>query len=66
MCSSSHSKSSLAEIMRLKHSNREQLIRAIREAAPEDLEASAQRIKDVMRSSHDLSQPFRGRCFFAF
>ena len=40
MCSSSHSKSSLAEIIRLKHSNREQLIRAIREAAPEDLEAS--------------------------
>ena len=56
MCSSSHSKSSLAEIMRLKHSNREQLIRAIRETAPEDLEASAQRIKDVMRSSHDPSQ----------
>ena len=56
MCSSSHSKSSFAEIMQLKRYNREQLIRAIREAAPEDLEASAQRIKDVMRSSHDPNQ----------
>ena len=56
MCSSSHSKSSYAEIMQLKRSNREQLIRAIREAAPEDLEASAQRIKDVMRRSQDPNQ----------
>ena len=56
MCSSSHSKSSYAEIMQLKRSNREQLIRAIREAAPEDLEASALSIKDVMRSSQDPSQ----------
>jgi len=51
MCSSSHSKSSFAEIMQLKRSNREQLIRSIENAAPEDLEASAQRIKDVMRRS---------------
>ena len=42
--------------MQLKRSNREQLIRAIREAAPEDLEASALSIKDVMRSSQDPSQ----------
>lgn len=56
MCSSNHSKSSFAEIMPLKRSNREQLSRAIREAAPEDLEASAQRIKDVMRLSQDPSQ----------
>jgi hypothetical protein len=56
MCASSHSKSSFAEIMQLKRSNREQLNRAIREAASEDLEASAQRIKDVMRRSQDPSQ----------
>lgn len=56
MCSSSHSKSSYAEIMQLKRSNRERLIRAIREAAPEDLEASALSVKDVMRSSQDPSQ----------
>ncbi|MEB0009863.1 hypothetical protein QN412_09890 [Pseudomonas sp. RTB3] len=56
MCSSSHSKSSFAEIMQLKRSNREQLIRAIEKAAPEDLEASAQRIKDVMRRPQDPSQ----------
>lgn len=37
--------------MQLKRSNREQLIRSIENAAPEDLEASAQRIKDVMRRS---------------
>lgn len=42
--------------MQLKHANREQLIRAIREATTEDLEASAQSIKDVMRSSQDPSQ----------
>jgi hypothetical protein len=56
MCSSSHSKSSFAEIMQLKRSNCEQLIRSIENAAPEDLEASAQRIKDVMRRSQDPSQ----------
>ncbi|CRL49481.1 hypothetical protein PSHI_25770 [Pseudomonas sp. URMO17WK12:I11] len=56
MCSSNRSKSSFAEIMQLKRSNRERLIRAIREASPEDIEASAQRIKDVMRSSQDPSQ----------
>lgn len=56
MCASSHSKSSYAEIMQLKLSNREHLIRAIREAAPEDLEASALSIKDVMRSSQDPGQ----------
>jgi hypothetical protein len=56
MRSSSHSKSSYAEIMQLKHANREQLIRGIREATTEDLEASAQSIKDVMRSSQDPSQ----------
>jgi hypothetical protein len=56
MCSSSHSKSSYAEVMQLKRSNREQLIRSIENAVPEDLEASAQRIKDVMRRSQDPSQ----------
>ena len=56
MCSSSHSKSSFAEIMQLKRSNREQLIHSIENAAPEDLEASAQRIKDVMRRSQDPNQ----------
>jgi hypothetical protein len=56
MCSSSHSKSSFAEIMKLKRSNREQLIRAIEKAVPEDIEASAQRIKEVMRPSLDPSQ----------
>lgn len=56
MCSSSHSESSYGEVMQLKCSNRERLIRAIREAAPEDLEASALNIKDVMRSSQDPGQ----------
>lgn len=56
MCSSSHSKSSYAEIMQLKRSNCERLNRAIEKAASEDIEASAQRIKDVMRPSQDPSQ----------
>jgi hypothetical protein len=56
MCSSRHSESSFAEIMQLKRANREQLIRAIEKADPDDIEASAQRIKDVMRSSQDPSQ----------
>ena len=56
MCSSSRSKSSYAEIMQLKRSNRERLSRAIEKAAPDEIEASAQRIKDVMRSSQDPSQ----------
>ncbi len=56
MCFSNHSKSSFAEIMQLKRSNRERLIRAIREASPEDIEASAQCFKDVLRSSQDPSQ----------
>lgn len=42
--------------MQLKRSNRERLIRAIREASPEDIEASAQCFKDVLRSSQDPSQ----------
>lgn len=56
MCSSDDSKSSFVEIMQLKRSNRERLIRAVREAAPEELEASAQRLKDVMRRPQDPSQ----------
>lgn len=42
--------------MQLKRSNRERLSRAIEKAAPDDIEASAQRIKDVMRSSQSPSQ----------
>jgi len=42
---SSDSESSFAEIMDLKRSNRERLIRAIQNASPEELEISAQRIK---------------------
>lgn len=56
MCSSRRSESSFAEIMQLKRSNRVQLIRAIKKADPEGIEASAQRIKDAMRSSQDPNQ----------
>lgn len=47
---------SFAEIMRLKCSNRERLIRAIQKASPEELEMSAQRIKEVLLDSADPSQ----------
>lgn len=40
---------SFAEIMESKRLNRENLIRAIQQASPEELEASAERIKDVLR-----------------
>ncbi|MOA52989.1 hypothetical protein D3C78_1763780 [compost metagenome] len=53
---SSDDESSFAEIMRLKRSNRERLIRAIQKASPEELEISAQRIKDVLLDSADPSQ----------
>ena len=53
---SSDDESSFAEIMRLKRSNRERLILAIQNASPEELEISAQRIKDVLRDSADTSQ----------
>lgn len=53
---SSNSESSFAEIMDLKRSNRERLIRAIQKASPEELEISAQRIKDVLLDSVDPSQ----------
>jgi hypothetical protein len=48
---SSDAESSFAEIMRLKRSNRERLIRAIQNASPEELEISAQRIKEVLLES---------------
>jgi hypothetical protein len=53
---SSNSERSFAEIMDLKRSNRERLIRAIQKASPEELEISAQRIKDVLLDSADPSQ----------
>ncbi|MFJ7312750.1 hypothetical protein ACIQVE_08255 [Pseudomonas sp. NPDC098747] len=53
---SSDSERSFAEIMDLKRSNRERLIRAIQNAAPEDLEISAQRIKEVLLDSVNPSQ----------
>lgn len=53
---SSDKESSFAEIMRLKRSNRERLIHAIQNASPEELEISAQRIKDVLLVSVDPSQ----------
>jgi hypothetical protein len=53
---SSDAESSFAEIMRLKRSNRERLIRAIQNASPEELEISAQRIKDVLLDSVNPSQ----------
>lgn len=53
---SSDSESSFAEIMDLKRSNRERLIRAIQKASPEELEISAQRIQDVLLDSVDPSQ----------
>jgi hypothetical protein len=48
---SSDSESSFAEIMDLKRSNRERLIRAIQNASPEELKISAQRIKEVLLDS---------------
>ncbi|WP_448105912.1 hypothetical protein [Pseudomonas azerbaijanoccidentalis] len=53
---SSDSESSFAEIMDLKRSNRERLIRAIQSASPEELEISAQRIKEVLLDSVNPSQ----------
>ena len=53
---SSDSERSFAEIMDLKRSNRERLIRAIRNASPEELEISAQRIKEVLLDSVNPSQ----------
>ena len=53
---SSDDESSFAEIMRLKRFNRERLILAIQNASPEELEISAQRIKDALRDSADPSQ----------
>jgi hypothetical protein len=53
---SSDSESSFAEIMDLKRSDRERLIRAIQNASSEDLEISAQRIKEVLRDSVNPSQ----------
>lgn len=53
---SSDSESSFAEIMDLKRSNRERLIRAIQNASPEELEISAQRIKEVLLDSVNPSQ----------
>jgi hypothetical protein len=53
---SSDDESSFAEIMRLKRSNRERLIRAIQKASPEEIEISVQRIKEVLLDSVDPSQ----------
>jgi len=53
---SSDDESSFAEIMRLKLSNRERLIRAIQNASHEELEISAQRIKEVLVDSVNPSQ----------
>ena len=53
---SSDSESSFAEIMDLKRSNRERLIRAIQNASSEELEISAQRIKEVLLDSFNPSQ----------
>lgn len=50
------SESSFAEITDLKHSNRERLIRAIQNASSEELEISAQRIKEVLLDSVNPSQ----------
>lgn len=53
---SSDAESSFAEIMDLKRSNRERLIRAIQNASPEELEISAQRVKEVLLDSVNPSQ----------
>ncbi|WP_434608488.1 hypothetical protein J3P80_00965 [Pseudomonas sp. D2-30] len=53
---SSDSESSFAEIMDLKRSNRERLIRAIQNASSEELEISAQRVKEVLLDSVNPSQ----------
>ena len=53
---SSDSERSFAEIMDLKRSNRERLIRAIQNASSEELEIFAQRIKEVLLDSVNPSQ----------
>ena len=53
---SSDDESSFAEIMDLKRSNRERLIRAIQNASSEELEMSAQRIREVLLDSVTPSQ----------
>ncbi|WP_455927823.1 hypothetical protein [Pseudomonas capeferrum] len=47
---------SFAEIMESKRLNRENLIRAIKQASPEELKASAERIKDVLRKPEAVDQ----------
>ena len=47
---------SFAEIMESKRLNRENLIRAIQQASPEELEASDERIKDVLRKPEGVDQ----------
>lgn len=56
MHSLSKSEHSVADVIELKESNRKQLIDAIREAAPEALDAAAQRMKEVMRRPEGLEQ----------
>lgn len=50
------SDSSFAEIIESIRLNRENLIRAIRQASPEALDASAERIKDVLRKPEGVGQ----------
>ena len=52
----SDSESSFAEIMDLKRSNRERLIFAIQNASPEELEISAQRLREVLLDSVNPKQ----------
>lgn len=47
---------SFAEIMESKRLNRENLIRAIQQASPEELDASAERIKDVLCKPEGVDQ----------
>ena len=56
MHSFSQSEPSVTDVIELKKSNRKQLINAIREAAPEALDAAAQRMKEAMRRPGDPTQ----------
>jgi CO dehydrogenase/acetyl-CoA synthase alpha subunit len=56
MQSLSQSDHSVADLIELKELNRKQLSEAIREAAPEALDAAAQRMKEVMRRPKGLKQ----------
>ena len=47
---------SFAEIMEIKRLNRERILRFVKEASPEALAASSERIKEILRRPDGLDQ----------